>query len=155
MPIDSGYMAVVAVALLRSDRHVFLQQRLAHKHHGGLWEFPGGKVEQGETPRQALIREIEEELALTLDKGSLEAGVFAEESPADISPQVPSEDHLVDNRGAASNKRPIMLLVYKCREWTGNPVPQEGQEAGWFTQKEAFSLPLAPMDKNLLERLEL
>lgn len=141
MPISCAWVGVVAVALSGQDGRIFLQQRPARKHHGGLWEFPGGKIEAGETPRQALIREIEEELALTLKEESLVAGPFAEEV-SDIGA-------FADGAG----KRRITLLLYRCNKWAAAPVPQEGQEAGWFTREQALALPLAPMDRDLLERL--
>lgn len=157
------FCSVVAVALLRGNGQIFLQQRPAHKHHGGLWEFPGGKIDEGETPRQALIREIEEELALTLEESALEAGPFAEEGPLIAGPEIAPKTapkavlntDIVDNRAEAENSPHILLLIYKCRKWTGEPVPQEGQSGDWFTLKEALSLPLAPMDRDLLQRLSL
>ena len=122
---------MVALALFDADGRLLLQQRPAHKHHGGLWEFPGGKVETGENPRLALVREIAEELGLALDPGLLVPAHFAEE-------------------GAQS---PIVLLLYTSVHQGGEAVACDGQAFDWFTLAEAAALPLAPMDRSLLEKL--
>ena len=124
------YMLVVALALFDESGRLLLQQRLRHKHHGGMWEFPGGKVESREKPRVALVREIAEELALTLDPQQLEPSFFAEEGtdPA------------------------VVLNLYTSRQPVGEPNGREGQEWGWFDPAEAEGLPLAPMDRKLLSR---
>ncbi|MGB3165201.1 MAG: (deoxy)nucleoside triphosphate pyrophosphohydrolase [Alteraurantiacibacter sp.] len=125
------WLPVVALALEDADGRVLLQQRSASKHHGGLWEFPGGKVEIGETPRESLVREIGEELGLSLDAEALEAAHFAEEN------------------GSCR----IVLFLYTSRQECGEPVGREGQAWGWFALEEAGALPLAPMDRRLLARL--
>lgn len=122
---------VVAVALRDNSGRLLLQQRPHHKHHGGLWEFPGGKVEASESPRKALCREIFEELGITLDEASLSPALMADEG-AD---------------GA------IVLIVYTCTSWTGDPVGREGQEWGWYSRSEAQKLPKPPMDADLLKRM--
>ncbi len=124
------YMLVVALALFDEKGRLLLQQRLPEKHHGGMWEFPGGKVESLENPRMALVREIAEELALTLDPRQLEPSFFAEEG-ADPA---------------------IVLNLYTSRQRVGEPRGLEGQEWGWFDPAEAKELPLAPMDRKLLSR---
>ena len=122
---------MVALALRDEKGRVLLQQRLSGKHHGGLWEFPGGKVEAAEKPTLALVREIAEELALELDPGQLEPAFFAEEAgdPA------------------------VVLILYTSRQPVPAPQGLEGQAWGWFTLEEPAGLPLAPMDRKLLSRI--
>jgi 8-oxo-dGTP diphosphatase len=125
---------VVAAAIRDPKGRLLLQQCLPHKRHAGLWEFPGGKAEIGEIPRLALCREIDEELGLTLDPECLEPSGFADEAP--------------------SGGRPgLVLLLYTCRSWTGEPAAREGQNWAWFTPDEALALDLPPMDRRLLESL--
>ena len=126
-------LPVVAVALHDGEGRLLLQQRPANKHHGGLWEFPGGKVESHESPRGALVREIREELALELDPAQLFPSVFAEESGA----------------------RHIVLFLYTSRQKVTAPRAVDGQRWGWFDKAEAGELALAPMDRDLLARLSL
>ncbi len=125
------WILVVAVALLDQNGRILLQQRPEGKHHGGLWEFPGGKVESGEIPQVALVREIAEELGIALDPAALLPFAFAEEggNPA------------------------IVLNLYTCRSHKGEPVGHEGQAWGWFDPAEAAQLALAPMDRRLLQQL--
>lgn len=122
---------VVAVALVDEAGRMLLQQRRPGTHHEGLWEFPGGKVEQGENPRSAAVRELAEELSVVLDPAGLEPAGFAEE-------------------GA---ERVIVLFLYMSRRFAGKPDPQDGQNWGWFTASQAAQLPLAPMDRRLLHQL--
>ena len=119
---------VVAVALSDGNGRFLLQQRLPGKHHGGCWEFPGGKVERGETPRLALVREIEEELGITLSPSVLSPSFFAEEE----------------------GDPGIVLNLYTARLDNGEPQARDGQEWGWYSLKEAACLSLAPMDRKLL-----
>ena len=127
-------MLVVALAAQDGEGRLLMQQRPAGKHHAGLWEFPGGKVEDVEIPREALVREIREELAITLDPSNLEPAGFAE--------------------GKASDRQtPIVLLLYKATQFDGEIAAQEGQAWAWFTSAEAARLPLAPMDARLLAGL--
>ncbi len=125
------FVPVVALALRDEMGRLLLQQRLPDKHHGGLWEFPGGKVESGETPREALQREIAEELGFDL-------------AADDLSPS------LLEEEGAES---PIVLMLYTCARWRGQVRACHGQDWGWFTPEEADALPLAPMDRRFLERM--
>lgn len=126
------WILVVALALFDDQGRLLLQQRPIAKHHGGLWEFPGGKVESTEEPANALVREIAEELALTLDPSGLEPCFFAEEGhdPA------------------------IVLSLYTSRQPVSQPQGLEGQAWGWFSLHEAALLPLAPMDRQLLLRMD-
>lgn len=127
-------MQVVAAAIRDGAGRLLLQQRPAGKHHGGLWEFPGGKVEQGEKHPEALIREIEEELALTLDAAALDLLGQAEQ-------------------GADGGERQLVLFLYNAPNWAGTPCGLEGQEWDWFDLPQAAALPLAPLDRQLLKFL--
>lgn len=122
---------VVAAALIDKSGQILLQQRAADKHHGGLWEFPGGKVEPGEDPRAALVRELAEELAIGLDPEAFEPAGFADEQAQEW----------------------IVLFLYTSRFLAASPNPQEGQNWGWFTPDAAENLALAPMDRQLLMQL--
>lgn len=127
-------MLVVAAALERADGRILMQQRPPEKAHGGLWEFPGGKVEPGETPRAALIREVGEELAIALDPATLAPGCFADEAAKGAGPA-------------------IVILLYTARAWTGEPRAMEGGTCGWFTRAEIAGLAMPPLDYVLLARL--
>jgi 8-oxo-dGTP diphosphatase len=128
------FLSVVAAAIRDEKGRLLLQQCQPDKRHAGLWEFPGGKVETAETPRSALARELAEELALELDITSMEPADFAEEEPEAGGPH-------------------ILLLLYTCPIWRGEPRGCEGQNWGWFTTEEAVQLPLPPMDCTLLRNL--
>jgi len=125
---------VVAAAIRDGAGRLLLQQCPPHKRHAGLWEFPGGKVEYEEIPRVALCREIAEELAIALDPERLEPAGFAEEAPAEGRPG-------------------LVLMLYTCRSWSGDPEALEGQTWKWFTIEQAAELDLPPMDRTLLARL--
>ena len=125
------WIAVVALALFDRDGRVLLARRPDGKHHGGLWEFPGGKVENGEIPRAALVREIAEELGLALEPDRLQPAHFAEEMQA----------------------RQLVLFLYTSDQGVGEPVARDGQAWDWFTLADAARLPLAPMDARLLAKL--
>jgi len=121
-------MLVVALCLEDAEGRLLLARRLTGKHHGGLWEFPGGKVEPGETPRAALAREVAEELAIRVDPAALVPLTFAE-----------------DGR--------LVLLLFGARSAGGQVMGLEGQEWGWFTRQAAAALPLAPLDRQMLQVL--
>ena len=131
MEDNPTWLAVVALALCDDAGRLLLQRRPFHKHHGGLWEFPGGKVENAEIPRVALAREIAEELGIEIETTALTPSLLADE-------------------GALGG---VVLFLYSCTTWTGQIVAHEGQEWGWFTREAAAILPLAPMDADLLARL--
>jgi len=128
------WQLVVAGALQREDGRWLMHKRPKEKHHGGLWEFPGGKVENGENPPFALVRELEEELGIVADSTRLEPTAFAHEA-------------------ADSEGRPIVILLYIIRQWQGSPNPREGGEIGWFDPKEASNLTKPPLDYDLAEQL--
>lgn len=122
---------VVAAALFDEAGRVLMQRRPAGKAHGGLWEFPGGKVEAAETLESALLREIEEELAIRLDRAALAPLSFA-----------------------AADGQPHVVLLYTCRKWHGAVVCQEGGEAGWFTADQLDALAMPPLDRPLARTVQ-
>lgn len=127
---------VVAVALMGQDGRVLMQRRAPDKAHGGLWEFPGGKVEPGETPEQAAAREIAEELGVAIDPGRLEPVAFAS------GPAQP---------GAA---RALVILLYACRDWQGEPEAREAAAAvAWYPLAEVGDLAMPPLDYPLARAL--
>lgn len=114
---------VVALALIDDAGRVLMQQRRIGKAHGGLWEFPGGKVEAGESLVGAPVREIAEELGIAVPPGALEPLSFAA-SPAD----------------------PHVVLLYTCRRWRGDPCCLEGEAIGWFAADALAGLAMPPLD---------
>lgn len=126
-------MTVVAVALVDSEQRVLLQQRAAGRAMAGLWEFPGGKVEEGESPEAALVREIEEELGLTLHPAALCPACFA---------------------SAPLGERHMILLLYLCRDWSGEPAALDAAALRWATTGEMRSLAMPPADAPLIPLLE-
>ncbi len=127
-------MLVVAAALHRSDGHWLMQRRPLEKHHGGLWEFPGGKVEPSEMPEQALRRELLEELGITLDNATCRPVGFA-------------EDHGDPSRSG------IVILLYTIDRWVGSPRSLEGGALGWFSPAQIGELAKPPLDQQLAARL--
>jgi 8-oxo-dGTP diphosphatase len=121
---------VVAVALLGDSGRVLLQQRRAGRAHGGLWEFPGGKVEAGESLDSALRREVAEELGIELDPLALEPLSFA---------AMPVDPHVV--------------LLYTCRSWSGEAQCLDAAALGWFSGAQLAALPLVPLDVPLARAL--
>ncbi|WP_225007352.1 (deoxy)nucleoside triphosphate pyrophosphohydrolase [Novosphingobium percolationis] len=122
-------LLVVAAALIDERARVLVQRRPDAKEHGGLWEFPGGKVERGETPDAALARELAEELGIDVAPQHLEPVTFA--------------------ASGAAAQRAVVLLLYACRDWTGTPlVPAcdagEGAAIAWHDAQSLSSLALAP-----------
>jgi 8-oxo-dGTP diphosphatase len=124
---------VVAAALVGPGRRVLLQKRAPGRAMAGLWEFPGGKVEAGERPEAALARELEEELGIAVEIGSLTPAAFAS----------------ADNGG-----RHMLLLLYLCREWRGEPRPLDAAELKWVRPDEMGALPMPPADEPLIPLLD-
>ena len=122
-------LLVVAAALMRKDGAILLQKRPAGRSLAGLWEFPGGKLEDGEAPETGLARELAEELAILVD-------------PVDFTP--------VCFASAAMGERPLLLLLYTCTVWEGEPIAVESPELGWFTVDEMAGLAMPPADIHLL-----
>ena len=127
-------MLVVAGALQGEDGRWLMHRRALHKQHGGLWEFPGGKVETGESLASALCRELEEELGIEVDEEALIPAAFAESTGLEGS-------------------RPIVILLYRIDRWAGEPVAIEGEEIGWFDPKIIYELDKPPLDSELARQL--
>lgn len=136
MEIFLTLIPVVAVALIGKDGRVLMQRRRLGGDHGGLWEFPGGKVEPGESPESALLREIEEELGILLASSDLEPLTFSSD------PVLPPEP-----------RAPHVILLYMCRRWQGEPRCHEGEEIAWFAPPELSTLAMPPLDYPLARAL--
>ena len=119
-------MLVSAVALIDPAGRVLLQRRHAGGAHGGLWEYPGGKLEPGESPEAAAVREIEEELALRIVASDLRAVSFAS--------------------GPHPTTGSMVLLLYACREWRGEPQCRGGAAIGWFARDELTTVAMPSLD---------
>ena len=124
---------VVAAALIDAQGRCLMQQRPADKQHGGLWEFPGGKVEPGEAPADALARELAEELGIASAPAALTPLSFA------VDPARP---------GAA-----LVMLLYRCTEWSGMPRPLAADALRWDLPCALADLPMPPVDVPLLAAL--
>lgn len=124
---------VSAAALIDVDGRVLLAQRPEGKAMAGLWEFPGGKVEQGETPEAALIRELEEELAVNTKESCLAPLSFASHEYDDFH---------------------LLLLLYVCRRWHGTPTPKENNPVIWVRPPRLGDYPMPPADKPLVAMLQ-
>ena len=125
---------VVAGALKGSGDRWLMHRRSLEKHHGGLWEFPGGKVESAEIPVKALIRELDEELGITVLAGDCEPVGFAEDRAFDAP-------------------NPVVILLYKIARWNGEPRALEGEGIGWFSPAQVDSLAKPPLDRVLAQQL--
>jgi len=120
---------VVAVALIDVDGRVLLAQRPPGKAMAGLWEFPGGKVQTGETPEQALIRELKEELDIDVTEACLAPLTFASHRYATFH---------------------LLMPLYVCRRWKGTVTPREGQALKWVRAQQLAEYPMPPADKPLV-----
>lgn len=123
---------VAAVALIDADSRVLLAQRPEGKSMAGLWEFPGGKVEVGETPEAALVRELKEELGIVTKPDCLAPLNFVSYSYADFD---------------------LLMLLYACRRWEGFVQSCEGQALAWVKPREMRTYPMPPADEPLLPDL--
>ena len=119
---------VAAVALIDRDGRVLIAQRPEGRAMAGLWEFPGGKVEAGETPEAALIRELHEELGIGTWASCLAPLTFASHSYPDFH---------------------LLMPLYLCRRWRGEPTAHEGQELLWVRPDELSSYAMPPADEPL------
>ena len=123
---------VSAVALIDPDGRVLLAQRPEGKSMAGLWEFPGGKVESGETPEIALIRELQEELGITVKEPCLAPLTFASFAYPDFH---------------------LLMPLYVCRRWEGVVIPREHQALKWVRPNDLRSYPMPQADIPLVAML--
>lgn len=120
---------VAAAALIDIDGRVLLAQRPEGKSMAGLWEFPGGKIEAGETPEVALIRELQEELGINTWQSCLAPLTFA--------------SHSYDSFH-------LLMPLFACRKWQGTPQSREGQTLKWVRPNDLKSYPMPPADVPLI-----
>jgi 8-oxo-dGTP diphosphatase len=125
---------VVAVALVDGGGRILLQQRRFGGTHGGLWEFPGGKIEDGETPEGALVREVAEELGIAI-------------AVPDLVPVTFASDLRTEGR------EPYLILLYLCRSWSGEPRCLDGEAIAWFAPDALSDLATPPLDRPLATAL--
>jgi 8-oxo-dGTP diphosphatase len=119
---------VVACALVDADKRVLLAQRPAGKTLAGLWEFPGGKMEPGEAPEAALIRELAEELGIGIAAADLTPLTFASHSYPEFH---------------------LLMPLFLCRRWQGEAAPHEGQELAWVRPEALAAYAMPPADEPL------
>ncbi|WP_333713967.1 8-oxo-dGTP diphosphatase MutT [Yoonia sp.] len=120
---------VSAVALIDAEGRILLAQRPEGKSMAGLWEFPGGKVEQGEIPEAALIRELQEELGIDTWASCLAPLTFASHSYDDFH---------------------LLMPLFACRRWNGTPQSREGQALKWVRANALRDYPMPPADVPLI-----
>ncbi len=122
---ERALVLVVACALIDQDGRVLLARRPEGRAMAGLWEFPGGKVQAGESPEEALIRELREELGIDVSKSCLAPFTFA--------------SHAYDGFH-------LLMPVYLCRRWRGRIEPREGQELAWALPNRLAGYEMPPAD---------
>jgi 8-oxo-dGTP diphosphatase len=123
---------VVACALIDADRRVLICQRPEGKHLSGLWEFPGGKVEANESPEDALIRELDEELGISTKTACLAPLTFASHAYESFH---------------------LLMPLFVCRKWQGTPVAREHQAIKWVRPQALRDYPMPPADEPLIAPL--
>ena len=123
---------VVACALIDADNRVLIAQRPKHKALGGLWEFPGGKLEPTERPEAALIRELTEELGITVREECLAPLTFASHAYEDFH---------------------LLMPLFICRRWEGQAMGREGQALAWVRANKLRDYPMPPADIPLIAHL--
>ncbi len=126
-------LVIPAIALIDNDGRILLAKRPRNKPMGGLWEFPGGKIEKCETPEQALIREIDEELGVNTKQSCL--------APVSFASHAYDAFHL-------------LLLLYICRRWQGSPEPKEGGELAWVKPSQLRQFDMPPANKEFISVLQ-
>jgi 8-oxo-dGTP diphosphatase len=129
---EKPILLVVACALVDTDRRVLIAQRPEGKHMAGMWEFPGGKVEPGETPEAALIRELREELGVETKEACLAPLSFASHS----------YEHMH-----------LLMPLYVCRRWQGTPTTNEHKALKWVRPQSLRDYPMPPADEPLIAAL--
>ena len=125
-------LLVVCVALIDADGRVLIAKRPKGKAMAGLWEFPGGKVGDGELPEEALVRELDEELGIDITESCL--------APLSFASHVYDDFHL-------------LMPLYVCRVWKGTPEPRDGQELKWVRPVRLGDYPMPPADAPLVAML--
>jgi 8-oxo-dGTP diphosphatase len=130
---DVKLTLVVACALVDADKRVLLAQRPPGKSLAGLWEFPGGKVEPGERPEVTLIRELHEELGITVEEPCLAPLTFASHAYESFH---------------------LLMPLYICRRWDGQVVAHEGQQLAWVRANKLRDYPMPPADLPLIPHLQ-
>ncbi len=125
-------LLVAAVALIDRDGRVLLARRPPGKEMAGLWEFPGGKLREGETPEAALIRELREELGIDTAQSCLAPLAFASHRYDDFH---------------------LLMPLFACRVWRGTARPREGQELKWVLPARLGDYPMLPADAPLVAQL--
>ncbi|MCX5477378.1 8-oxo-dGTP diphosphatase MutT [Kaistia geumhonensis] len=128
----SRLLLVVACALVDPDNRILIAQRPEGKSLAGLWEFPGGKVDAGESPEAALIRELREELGVETKEACLAPLTFASHAYEDFH---------------------LLMPLYVCRRWQGVPQSREGQGLKWVRAKALRDYPMPPADLPLIAPL--
>ena len=128
----SRIVLVAACALVDIDGRILLAQRPEGKSMAGLWEFPGGKVEAGERPEETLIRELYEELGITVNEACLAPLTFASHAYEDFH---------------------LLMPLYVCRRWDGIPRAMEGQTLKWVRPVRLREYPMPPADEPLIPHL--
>ncbi|MEL0231981.1 MAG: 8-oxo-dGTP diphosphatase MutT [Hyphomicrobiales bacterium] len=123
---------VVACALINEYGKVLINERPVGKDYAGYWEFPGGKVDEGETPEEAIIRELKEEINIDVTGSCLAPLSFTEKQ--------------YDNYY-------VVVLLYVCRRWNGHVMSMEEQELAWVNPKEIDNFNLLPADKSFFASL--
>jgi 8-oxo-dGTP diphosphatase len=131
--VSANIVLVAACALIDIDGRVLLAQRPQGKPMAGLWEFPGGKVETGERPEQSLIRELKEELAITVKVDCLAPLTFASHAYADFH---------------------LLMPLYVCRRWEGTVTATEGQRLAWVRPNRLKDYEMPPADVPLISHLQ-
>ncbi|MDB5867495.1 MAG: 8-oxo-dGTP diphosphatase MutT [Betaproteobacteria bacterium] len=125
-------LLVVAAALIDADSRVLIAQRPEGKALAGLWEFPGGKVDAGERPEDSLIRELHEELGITVKEACLAPLTFASHAYPDFH---------------------LLMPLYVCRRWDGLVMSRENQALKWVRPRELRDYPMPPADEPLIPAL--
>lgn len=127
-------LLVAAAVLLDGEGRVLLAQRPEGKNLAGLWEFPGGKIEAGERPEAALVRELREELTIEVDAADLKAIGFASHAYDDMH---------------------LLMPVWATKKWQGIPQSNEGQSLAWSAIDQLSSYPMPPADIPLIKTLKM
>ena len=134
-PFIEKFLYVAAAALIDADNRILVAQRPAGKWMEGYWEFPGGKIEKGELPEYALMRELEEELGIETRPGCFTPVSFV--------------SHIYQDKNTH-----VFMPFYACRFWSGQPVGKENQAMKWLKVPEIYQINLLPADLPLLSALE-